>query len=353
MANPRTNILLISPDGITIINNMTYSICQNCISETMNVSSFIVECPKDKMKRRVLAFKDNQGSLFVCDDKEKTTKNFLSMTELLKHGRSIVIDKYKNILDNARREAAKELDTFKHNIVHINADAINEFYSFIPQESLFSNYRQLQETIADTVKKHPKDAVDLIARLAQYNFNLKTELSVVSKLNSPNSKPSYANGNPRDAIMSSVYMLYPLFKKHSVHINVGNFWEKFDIDYDALQVASFYIIENSVKYSMKDSSVNIEFIRHPHSLLIIFNMTSFYISEVEEKMIFNEGYQGEQAIASKRGGKGIGLYRDKRLVSFFEGELYLEAGDNDSTGSDGYTYAQNKFIIELPIKMSI
>lgn len=319
----------------------------------MNASSHIVECPKDKKKRRVLMCNDSQGSLLICDDKEKTAKNFHSLVELLKHGRSIAIEKYKDILGDARLEATKELDTFKHNIVHINADAINEFYSFIPQESLFSNYRQLQEIIADTVKRHPKETVDLIARLAQYNFNLKTELSVVSKLNNSSSMPSYANGNPRDAIMSSVYMLYPLFKKHSVHINVGNYWDKFDIDYDALQVASFYIIENSVKYSMKNSSVNIDFNRHPRSLQIVFDMTSFYISEVEEKMIFNEGFQGKQAVSSKRGGKGIGLYRAKRLVNFFEGELYLEAGDNGFKESDGYIYAQNKFVIELPIKMSI
>ena len=297
--------------------------------------------------------KDNHGNLLVCDDKEKTTKNFLSMVGLLKHGRSIVTDKYNDILSEARKEAVRELDTFKHNIVHINADAINEFYSFIPQESLFNNYRQLQEIIAETVKKYPKDAVDLIARLAQYNFNLKAELSVVSKLNSPSSKPSYTNGNPRDAIMSSVYMLYPLFKKHSVHINVGNYWDKFDIDYDALQVASFYIIQNSVKYALKNSSVKIAFNRNPRNLHIIFDMTSFYIPEIEEQMIFNEGFQGKQAIASKRGGKGIGLYRAKRLVSFFEGELYLEAGENCFKETDGYIYAQNKFIIELPIKMSI
>lgn len=353
MASPRTNLFLTNVKGETIIDDFTDSFCHNCILECSGKGVRSTICKLDGIKRKVILYRDELGSLLVCDDKEKTSKNFLSLVELIKHGRLSLIARHNKLKDSILRKVNRDLESFKHNIVHINSDAIHEFYAFIPQDKLFKNYRGLLEIIEDTIKNDPKDAVNLIARLAKYNFNLKTELSVISKLSNSDSKPSFTTGNPRDAVMSSAYMLYPMFKKRVVHINVGEFWDKFDIDYDALQVASFYIIENAVKYSEKNSNVNITFERTPHSLNIIFAMHSFYIGEQEEFLIFNEGFQGEQARKSKRGGKGIGMYRARKLAQFFDGDLIVEPGSYPIEGKDGFLYADNKFIITLPVEMTL
>lgn len=353
MESPRTNILLTNASGETIINDFVEGGCLNCITEANSVGARTVNCRLCDLKRHVFLLSDSMGKLYVCDDKEKTTKNFQKMVELLKHCRPSLIKRHDSLKDDIWRQARKEMEAFKHNIVHINSDAINEFYYFFDQEYLFKNYRLLQDKIAETVKGNPEEAVELIARLAKYNLNIKTELSVVSKLNNPDSKPGYSLGNPRDAVMSSVYTLYPLFRKRRVHVTVGEFREKFDIDYDALQVASFYIIENATKYTQKDSTVSITFERNQHSLNIGFSMHSLFINEEERDYIFDEGFQGKQAIQSSRGGKGIGLYRAKRLVRFFSGEIGLIAGDETDTGKDGCLYSDNKFIIEIPVRRSI
>lgn len=353
MASPRTNIYLTNSCGETVIDDFIERGCHNCIIEAYQKELKTVDCPLDGIRRRVLYSKDENGSLCLCDDKEKTTKNFMTMVELVKHCRPSLIGRHNTLKDNIRRETRKEIDAFKHNIVHLNSDAINEFYSFIEQEYLVNNYRKLQEKIEETIKKNPQEAVELIARLARYNLNMKTEISVISKLNNPDSKPNFGLGNPRDAVMSSVYTLYPLFKKRSVFVNVGEYWEKFDIDYDALQVASFYIIENATKYSEKGSTVNIAFKRDQKSLRIEFSMRSFFIDEIEEPHLFEEGYQGELAKKSGREGKGIGLYRAKRLIEFFGGSISLDAGIAPITGKDGKYYADNQFFIDLPIRVPI
>lgn len=353
MASSRTNIFLTNAKGETIIDDFIDTYCHNCILECCGKGVRSTICKLDGVKRNVLLYRDELGSLLVCDDKEKTSRNFLSLVELIKHGRPSLITRHNKLKDSILRKVNRDLETFKHNIVHINSDAINEFYAFISQDNLFKNYRRLLEIIEDTIKTVPKDAANLIARLAKYNFNLKTELSVISKLSNSDSEPNFTTGNPRDAVMSSVYMLYPMFKKKSVHINVGEFWDKFDIDYDALQVASFYIIENAVKYSEQESSVNITFERTPHSLDIVFTMHSFYIDELEESLIFNDGFQGEQARKSNRGGKGIGMYRAKCLAQFFDGDLIVEPGPYPIEGGDGFLYAENKFLITIPVKMTL
>lgn len=350
MVSHKIKLYLSDSEGDVIINDFSDTRCQNCILNN-NVNSKSTTCPLEEKKRHVIFITDDKGKIYVCDGKEKTVRNFLTKVELIKHCRPFLIERFKELKADLQRRLLKELDTLEHNIAHINADAINEFYSFITQDQLVTNYRELQGLIEKNMKTYPQDTIKLIARLARYNLNIKTELSVAAKLNNPDSKPSFNIGKPRDAIMSSVYMLYPIFKTRRVYVDVTESWDKFDIDYDALQVASFYIIENASKYTEKGSNLTISFSRSQAKFHIEFLMRSLFVEEWEVDQIFDEGYRGVNA--QKKKGKGIGLYRAKRLVQFLGGKLFLEADNNTSQGKDGFLYANNKFVIELPVRVSV
>lgn len=353
MASPRTKILLTDEVGHTVINDFANSSCLHCIAECVKAGKRTSVCSLDGVKRHVFFSSDEKGKLYICDDKEKTAKNFQTLVELINHCRPSLVKRHTELATEIQRAAFRELDALEHNIVHINADAINEFYSFITQDTLVTNYWKLQDLIAENINTHKDDAIELIAKLARYNLNIKTELSVVSKLNNPDGKPSFNIGKPRDAIMSSVYMLYPMFKRKKVYVDVGECWDKFEIDYDALQVASFYIIENATKYTQKDSRVNIVFTRSQHTFAIDFIMRSLFVDQTEILHIFDEGFRGSQALKTKKGGKGIGLYRAKRLAHFMEGDLQFEAGVEAIIGKDGFEYADNRFRITIPVRMPI
>lgn len=353
MVSPRTKIFLADSRDDTIINDFEDGACLSCISDCCQQGRHSINCQIDGVKRHVFLQTDEQGKLYVCDDKERTTTNFKTLVDLIKHCRPSIIKKYSELASDIKRAAFKELDALEHNIVHINADAINEFYSFITQDTLVTNYWKLQELIAENISKYPDDAIELISKLTRYNLNIKTELSVAAKLNNPDGKPSYNIGNPRDAIMSSVYMLYPMFKKKKIFVKVAECWDKFEIDYDALQVASFYIVENATKYVERESLFSIQFLRSQHSFRVEFVMRSLHIDEAEQEHIFQERYRGSQAQKATKEGKGIGLYRAKRLAHFMDGELSLEAGEEAIKGKDGLMYSDNKFVIELPYRMPI
>lgn len=349
MVSSKIKLYLSDTDGNVIINDFSDTRCQNCILKNNNTNSRSIICPLEYKKCHIIFIRDDNGEIYVCDGQEKTVKNFLTKVELIKHCRPFIIKRVKELKADLQRRLLKELDTFEHNIAHINADAINEFYSFITQDKLVTNYRKLQDLIAENMKSSPEDTIELIARLARYNLNIKTELSVAAKLNNPDSKPSFNVGKPRDAIMSSVYMLYPIFKKRRVSVDVNESWDKFDIDYDALQVASFYIIENASKYTKEGSNFIVSFLRLQSKFYIEFSMKSLFIEEWERDQIFDEGYRGTNA--QNKNGKGIGLYRAKCLVHFLGGNLFLEAGNNPLKGK--VLYADNKFVIELPVRVSI
>ena len=353
MANPRTKLCLIDSKGNVVIDDFEVKSCVGCISECHKAGKRIIDCQLDGLQYRVFFTSDEKGRLYVCDNKEKTTKNFLTLVELIKHCRPFLLDRYNTLAPDIQRAAFKELDAFEHNIIHINAEAINEFYSYITQDTLVTKYWKLQELIEENINKNKGEAVELIAKLARHNLRIKTELSVMAKLSNPDGKPSFNLGKPRDAIMSNIYMHYPMFNKRNVYVKVKENWDKFNIDYDALQVASFYIIENATKYTEKSSTLNIDFLMTPHQFSIVFTMNSLYVEPAEVNLIFEEGYRGTEAQKTKRGGKGIGLYRAKRIVEFFNGKLWLEAGTDVHDGKDGLIYAYNKFIIALPVSLPV
>lgn len=353
MVSPRTNIYLSDETGHAVINDFAEQSCLYCISSCSEKGMRSTLCGIDGKKRHVFFVQDERGQLYICDDKEKTSKNFLTYVDLIKHCRPALIDRYRNLAADIQRVAFKELDAFQHNIVHINAEAINEFYSYITQDTLVTQYWKLHDLISDNITRHKEESVELIAKLARHNLRIKTELSVMAKLSNPDGKPSFNLGKPRDAIMSNVYMHYPMFNKRSVRVKVSENWDKFNIDYDTLQVASFYIIENTTKYTEKGSTLNIDFKMTPHQFSIEFSMSSLFVMPSEIERIFDEGFRGEEAQKTKRGGKGIGLYRAQRLVSFMNGKLLIEAGTMAHLGKDGYYYADNKFIIELPVSLPI
>ena len=303
MASPRTNLYLTDAKGSVVINDFPDIACLGCVLESHKAGERIKNCPKDSVRRRLHYINDDLGKLYICDDKEKTTRNFLSLVELIKHCRPSLLDKYGSLASDIQRAAFKELDAFEHNIVHINAEAINEFYSYISQDTLVTNYRKLQELIEENIRKNKEEAVELIAKLARHNLRIKTELSVMAKLSNPDGKPSFNLGKPRDAIMSNVYMHYPMFNKRKVFVNVKENWDRFNIDYDALQVASFYIVENATKYTEKGTTFSIDFNMTPHLFTIIFSMRSLFVDPDELNLIFEEGYRGSEAKKTKKGGK--------------------------------------------------
>lgn len=353
MEQKRTNIFFSSSSGETIINDFEDENCLFCISQNSKKGKGLIDCSIHNCKKRIYIRSSKSGNLYVCDDKEKSYKNFISLVELIYHSAKNLLEKYKQIKCSARESARNEIDIFKHNIEHINSDAINEFYSFIPQETFVKNFRKLQELVRNELQNNKDAAVDLITRLARYNLNIKTELSIISKLYNIGSSPNFSKANPRDAIMTNIYMLYPDFKNKHVYVDVDEFWDWLEIDFEALQVASYYIIENASKYTSEKSKLRVSF-SYPdnETLNIVFSMNSLYINEAERPLIFDEGFKGEQAIKTGRSGKGIGLYRAKRLIIYCHGEFIINAGE-EKFQKDGFSYADNIFIIRLPKYPSI
>lgn len=96
MVSPRTNIFLSDETGRTVVNDFAEPTCLNCINSCSIKGMRTTLCSTDGKKRHVFFAQDEKGQLYVCDDKEKISKNFLTYIDLLKHFRPALIERYRN-----------------------------------------------------------------------------------------------------------------------------------------------------------------------------------------------------------------------------------------------------------------
>ena len=142
-------------------------------------------------------------------------------------------------------------------------------------------------------------------------------------------------------------MFYDEFKKKSIIIRVEEWRKASLIDYNTFLMATYYIIENALKYCRDNSCIDVKFVVAKKELKISFEMTSLFIEHEDEKRLFEEGYSGHYAIKNNLNGHGIGMFNASKLIELNEGTMCVEAGEIDSYRGDT-PYAKNIFYITLP-----
>lgn len=346
------NSCIICSKGAIIFDDLTNSNCRSCI-ELNQVNGYAhINCKNDNAYKRI-AFQSNKyGQLYACSANAKTTRLFKNEVSSIITSLRALVALFEKISNDAYNktveETTKRVDRVIHNLKSINAHAIQELYTLIPQEQLTHNIKETSNIVEQYIAGDTKKAALTFLRMAKLNLSIKAEFSIYEKLLKGNSNLDFRNHNIRDVVMIVLYMFFADFSEKNVRVNVVDYYEKTKLDFESFQVAIYHLIENASKYIAPNSNAEISFKRNKESHTITFSMLSLYINPEEETEIFNEGYSGVQAKRTKKAGNGIGMYRAQKLIQLNNGELTLEAGDNQQR-IDDYIYADNKFIITLPI----
>lgn len=333
-----------SPTGELILNTLESANCPNCILKNHNNGYAHIECPMDSNKKRIAYHKNNNGILYICCDKAKTTKLFKDELNSIIYSLKSLVKLSEEVKQYAIDETKTRVNRVIHNLKSINAHAIQELYTLVPQDKLVRNVKENPKIVESIIQKNIRQAALTYFRMAKFNLSIKVEFSIYEKLLQGDLKLDKRNHNIRDVIMIVLYTFFKDFNERNVYINIEEYYEKVYVDFESIQVAIYHIIENASKYVSPNTDAYIKFNIERGVQYITFEMTSLYIHPDEEKDIFNEGYSGVLAQNLKLAGKGIGMYRAKRLIELNEGTLTVEAGDQIS----GSNYANNKFIITLP-----
>ena len=128
---------------------------------------------------------------------------------------------------------------------------------------------------------------------------------------------------------------------------MGSYDGRFNIDYNAIKVASYYILDNAIKYSLENTGIQILFVDSDNTLEIVFRMVSPQILKEEQDLIFEKGFRGQNAKLLKSSGSGYGLHCAKKILSIVQADLSFNSSDSTKMRSGIEYNDSNEFIISL------
>ena len=342
------NRRIVDNKGEQILNTLQNIHCTTCIHQHARDGYASICCPLDGIRKRLAYRKNTFLELMVCSDMSKTTKLFRDDVDAIMYGSKTLISIAESTRKSVINETSQRVNRVIHNLKSINAHAIQELYTLVPQNQLLKNVKENPKIVENIIKSNTRLAAVTFFRMAKYNMSIKAEFSIYEKLLLGDVRLNVQEHNIRDVVMIVLYMFFGDFSAKNVYIEVEDFYEKISFDFESFQIAIYHIIENAAKFIAPKTNAKISFRIEKSNVLVIFEMKSLYIQPGEEDEIFNEGYSGEIAKKVDMAGKGIGMYRARRLIELNNGTITVEPGEFPENIKN-IDYANNRFIITLPL----
>lgn len=262
---------------------------------------------------------------------------------------NLIIERERENIDNAKKEEQSNAlwDELTHNLVDLNAKAMFGLANLVPDDIIATNTKELVNSIIDYIKEDFEKTALTIFRTKRYLLGMKAEFSVVEKL--VKARPlTLQQINVRNIVVGVVHLFYEEINVKNLTFDIKEWFDKSYIDYETIQVALYYIIGNAIKYTKNSTKITVDFKIDNNMTNVSFEMTSLYISDEDILNIFQkERYSGEMAKKAKLQGKGIGMYRAKKLIERNQGKIEITPGEQTLI-ENSLSYANNLFLIKIP-----
>ena len=249
----------------------------------------------------------------------------------------------------ATRDAADYVHRLVHNLVTLNAHAIQAVYRVVPQDVFGERNREsLIRSVAEKLSD-PEQAALLVVNLLKIATLEKTEFDVYTKLHEqePVSLRAY---RIRKIFMLVLSTYWEDLKDKGVDVRVGRCQERVFVDRDTVAASLVHILDNTAKYILPRSIMNVSFECDENSLKLAMDMVSLRIHPDEISEIGSEGFSGSEPKKIDRQGEGRGLFLVHQLLSLSNSALKVERDcDPDRrVHRMGVDFENNRFTISIP-----
>lgn len=321
--------------------------CASCINEC---NGFInVTCPIDGSKCK-LARQDAHGfSCFLClNEKEARNKTiFLERFQIFLSSIPMIVQSHKIAKETAIKQEREKYYKIVHNLKHLNGEALGVQYSFIPQELMTENYRDLFSFVQNEIRKDLRGATLLILKQSKINAHIKTEFDTHELLSMDNPIMDKRNHSVRQVILNVYHPFERDFKEKQVALIFSNNMGYASFDYRTMRLAFAHILSNAAKYVRPSTDIYVEYENIGKNIIITFKMTSIHIKRDEVNQIFNDGFSGSIPKAHELSGSGLGMGLIRKAVSLNNGIFTVIPGTSYIKGRNGILYSENKFVITI------
>jgi signal transduction histidine kinase len=349
MSEPsNAHILILDAQGAVLVSTLPEA-CRKCPSASSR-SELTTACGFGGKRRRGRADTPD-GSVFICtNDKDFVASNRLFKRELEFYVASL------GRLSQARTEIAKAeaLKTRRllHNLISLNAHALQEIYSVIEQERLanWGSFRSQEEMLEREFSHRPRTAARLFLMALKNAAATKNELAVFRKLHEPSPKLSFAAHTIHRVILNVSNYFFQDFADAQLRLLIDRTSARLNIDYESMQVALYHILDNAVKYACPHSDIRVAFQSIGTDFEVRFEMRSLFLDEAERKRVHEDGVSGAQASALGKSGQGLGMRLIAELAKLNRARFIPVWGPTESRTDIGAgpRYATNRFSLVFP-----
>jgi signal transduction histidine kinase len=291
--------------------------------------------------------------VFLCT----TDKDLVTSSKVFKRELEIHVAALRR-LAQVRTELAKAeaLKTRRllHNLVSLNAHAMQDLYSVINQEHLATSglHRNQLEVVKRELLSDPHRAARLFLSAQKNAAATKAEINVFKRLYEPaqTRKLSLAVHNIHRVILNVANYFFQEFSDQQIRLLIQETVTKIRLDYEAIQVALYHLFDNAVKYAMPGSEIRITFAPIPSGFEVAFEMQSLMVDAAECGQVFEDGYSGEEAKKLGKAGQGLGMRVIRELATLNGFECNVIWGDTAlrTPKPEGPRFSLNRFALVFP-----
>jgi signal transduction histidine kinase len=307
---------------------------------------------------RVAKINTDYCSLYVISSNEnyvKSSQKFKTLVSTYEASLESLYTTYMQMQETSNRNTSRLL----HNVVSLNAHNIQEFFSLIPQSELMKQQQQRQIIFVENkIKNNLREVAKILLRMAKNNAAIKSEFTVFNKLIAKQQNLRIDEHNVHKVIRTVIDMFFLDLIEKEIRVNFISYSDETYgyFDFECVRVALYHILQNTVKYALNKTDLNIH-LQEDHSkenILIRFEMTSLRVLENERERIFEENYSGDLAHRTGKKGGGLGLYISRQVLKLTKGELqfYPSIMCQNPKGKKMLQdeFEENNFVIILPKK---
>lgn len=187
--------------------------------------------------------------------------------------------------------------------------------------------------------------------ILENSFILSTQFDIVNYQLNPDlitiEKPDKRNLFGK--FFKTVLSFKRLAKQKSINLKLnGNSTTLIDC-YPVIDTLPILIIDNALKYTLKDCDIIIDFEEDDHSISISCENIGPKLYNEELDTIFERGIRGEEAIKTEKPGYGFGLNFVKHICNIHNASCNILVSDREFK-VDGICYSDFRILIDFPKK---
>lgn len=195
-----------------------------------------------------------------------------------------------------------------------------------PITPLKAQLQMLQQEYFGKLTDKQKQSVEVILRNAERLNKIIEDFLEISRIEAARLKFVFKKTNISDIIRETVEFMHGFAKEKNITL-VTKCCElpTIEIDPDRVSQVLRNLVHNAIKFSPKDSDIEIDAQLQNHHILFIVRDKGIGLSTEDQIRVFEPFYQVEGSLSRNYGGTGLGLTICRGIIEAQKGKIWIES----------------------------